>query len=178
MWKVVAEYGPVPAFRLVRVRLLAAFLLLGGLLAACTTQLAPAYSPALVQGLQTLNQQAMQLFAQTAGGVPQATFPQRQETYTALIGQANALANLARARPDPAGLPKFVESKLRDWTKVQTFAAPTGDILTKIAGGLSTMRDSDQQAGLTPQEAQLFQGGFNIDIQQALMYENALNRDQ
>ncbi|WP_445376458.1 hypothetical protein [Niveispirillum fermenti] len=155
-----------------------AFLLLGGLLAGCAAQLAPAYSPALVQGLQTLNQQAMQLFAQTAGGVPQATFQKREETYTALIGQATALANLARARPDPAGLPKFVELKLKDWTKVQTFAAPTGDILTKIANDFSMMRQSDQQAGLSLEEARLFQNGFSIDVQQALMYENALNRDQ
>lgn len=161
---------------LARLRLFLALICLGGALAGCTAQLAPAYDPSIANGIASLNQQAMLLYAQVAGGVTAATFPQRQATYTQLIGQTNALANLAVARPDPTTLPKFLESKVKDWTKLQTLAAPTGDILTKIAAQFTTMQQADQSGGISTLEAQAFQGQFSIDIQQALTYENALAR--
>ncbi len=161
---------------LARLRVLFALVCLGGALAGCTAQLAPAYDPSIANGVASLNQQAMLLYAQVAGGVPASSFAQRQGTYTQLIGQANALANLAQARPDPTTLPKFLESKVKDWTKLQTLAAPTADILTKIGVQFTTMQNADQSGGISSLEAQAFQQQFNIDIQQALTYENALAR--
>lgn len=165
-----------PAPLMARLRLLFALLFLGGALAGCTAQLAPPYDASIANGVASLNQQAMLLYAQVAGGVPASSFAQRQGTYTQLIGQANALANLARARPDPTTLPKFLESKVKEWTKIQTLAAPTGDILTKIGVQFTTMQQADQSGGISSLEAQAFQQQFNIDIQQALTYENALAR--
>lgn len=164
------------ALTLARLRICFALLCMTGVLAGCTAQLAPSYDPSIASGVASLNQQAMLLYAQVAGGVPAASFPQRQGTYTQLIGQANALANLAAARPDPTTLPKFLESKVKDWTRLQTLAAPTGDILTKIATQFTTMRQADQSGGISSLEAQAFQQQFSIDIQQALTYENALAR--
>lgn len=163
---------------LARLRLFFALLCVTGALAGCTAQLAPAYDPSIAGGVASLNQQAMLLYAQVAGGVPASSFPQRENTYTQLIGQANALANLAVARPDPTSLPKFLESKVKDWTRLQTLAAPTGDILTKIATQFTTMRQADQSGGISRLEAQAFQQQFSIDIQQALTYESALARGQ
>lgn len=172
----VQPYRRVLALALARLRLLFALVFLGGALAGCTAQLAPAYDPSIANGVASLNQQAMLLYAQVAGGVPASSFAQRQGTYTQLIGQANALANLAQARPDPTTLPKFLESKVKDWTKLQTLAAPTGDILTKIGVQFTTMQQADQSGGISSLEAQAFQQQFSIDIQQALTYENALAR--
>jgi len=172
----VQQYRRVLAPALARLRILFALVFLGGALAGCTAQLAPAYDPSIANGVASLNQQAMLLYAQVAGGVPATSFAQRQGTYTQLIGQANALANLAQARPDPTTLPKFLESKVKDWTKLQTLAAPTGDILTKIGVQFTTMQQADQSGGISSLEAQAFQQQFSIDIQQALTYENALAR--
>lgn len=163
---------------LAALRLLLALLLLTPALAGCTTQLAPSYDVSIATGVQNLNQQAMVFFASVAGSADKSTYPQRQATYTQLIGQTNALVNLAKARPDPASLPAFVESKLKDWTKVKDFTAPTADILAKIATGFTTMQQADQQSGLSSVEVQAFQGSFTIDIQQALKYESALKRTQ
>lgn len=170
------RWRPVLVPALARLRLLFAVIFLGSVLAGCTAQLAPAYDPSIANGVASLNQQAMLLYAQVAGGVPASSFAQRQGTYTQLIGQANALANLAQARPDPTTLPKFLESKVKDWTKLQTLAAPTGDILTKIGVQFTTMQQADQSGGISSLEAQAFQQQFSIDIQQALTYENALGR--
>lgn len=167
-----------PSPLLARLRALFALIFLGAALAGCTAQLAPAYDPSIVNGVTGLNQQAMQLYAQVASGVPASGYAQRQGTYIRLIGQANALANLARARPDPAGLPKFLESKVKDWANLQKLSAPTGDILTKIAAQFTTMQQADQSGGISSLEAQAFQQQFSIDIQQALTYEKALARGQ
>lgn len=153
-------------------------LFMGVVLAGCTAQLAPSYDPSIAGGVQSLNQQAMSLYATVAQGVDKSTYSQRQGTYTALIAQTNALSNLAKSRPDPDSLPKFLESKLKDWTKLQNLAAPTGDILDKISVQFTTMQQADQSGGISSLEAQAFQGQFNIDIQQALTYENALKRGQ
>ena len=167
---------PLPI--LARLRTLFALIFLGTVLAGCTAQLAPAYDPSIVNGITGLNQQAMLLYARVASGVPASEYKQRQDMYVQLIGQANALANLTRARPDPAGLPKFLESKVKDWANLQKLSAPTGDILTKIAAQFTTMQQADQSGGISSLEAQAFQQQFNIDIQQALTYEKALARGQ
>ena len=84
--------------------------------AACTIQLAPAYDPALVNGMRAVNNDIMQLYATTGMGVEKATFPQRVDEYNRIIGAVDALALESQSRPVPdSAIRDKVEQALGQW---------------------------------------------------------------
>jgi hypothetical protein len=83
---------------------------------ACTIQLAPAYDPALVNGIRAVNSDIMQLYATTGMGVDKATFPDRVDEYNRIIGAVDALALESQSRPVPdSGIRDKVEQALGQW---------------------------------------------------------------
>lgn len=83
---------------------------------ACTIQLAPAYDPALVNGIRAVNSDIMQLYATTGMGVDKATFPDRVEEYNRIIGAVDALALESQSRPVPdSAIRDKVEQALGQW---------------------------------------------------------------
>ena len=83
---------------------------------ACTIQLAPAYDPALVNGIRAVNSDSMQLYATTGMGVDKATFPDRVDEYNRIIGAVDALALESQSRPVPdSAIRDKVEQALGQW---------------------------------------------------------------
>jgi hypothetical protein len=83
---------------------------------ACTIQLAPAYDPALVNGIRAVNSDIMQLYATTGMGVDKATFPDRVDEYNRIIGAVDALALESQSRPVPdSAIRDKVEQALGQW---------------------------------------------------------------
>lgn len=158
------------------------------LLSGCAVQLAPSYSPGLVEGLNTANTQTMTMFATVSAGVTADTFvAQRQTQYNAIIGQFSALESQVAARPMPQ--PPLGGSKIApaDWQKVLA-SAPTKGSLDTIVSVLTKMRDEDQahgfskvitgctSAALDPSLVCGFQNAYTTNFDSALTYEMALQR--
>lgn len=165
----------VPAI-LKRTMLLWAFVL-----AACTVQLAPAYDPALVQGLDQTNVQALTLFAELEAGSPPSEFPSYAPRYAALIGQFDALRQQAMARQIPPlakrlSSLKLVEKLCKSDIDPTACVNTTPASLAQVLGNLRRMRDTHRTAGLQPDIVTLFRGGYDPAIAQALTVENALKR--
>lgn len=149
-------------------------------LTACAAQLAPAYDKAVVDGLSGLNLDTMQLLAAISNGAQAADFSSRQAQYINLIGRYDALALQAGARPLPRtrvndaingflqkrGLPPLSDDG----------SLPSAGALQKISATLAKMRDTDQKQGLTAVEVQLFKGQISVFLDQAITYENYLQR--
>ncbi|WP_017776872.1 hypothetical protein [Paraburkholderia kururiensis] len=85
---------------------------------ACTIQLAPAYDPTLLDGIQGVNGDIMKLYATTGMGVDKATFAGRQDQYNRIIGTVDALALQSQSRPVPDSATRDkVEGELSQWIK-------------------------------------------------------------
>lgn len=137
------------------------------LVAGCAIKLAPDYDASIVQGLQKANEEAMVLFAGVSGGTVPATFAKRADAYASVIGKLDALKVAAGARLDPSP-PSFRSS-------TQT-GAPTPQVVEEASGVLSKMRERDQSHGLSPMLVVGFRNAFAQSMQQALIYERALER--
>ncbi|MFK8253136.1 hypothetical protein [Ancylobacter terrae] len=150
-------------------RLLVAVALLAALgLGGCAVRLAPDYDAALVTGIQKANEEAMVLFAGVGAGTKPATFPKRADAYANVIGKLDALRVSALARLAPSA-PGFLGSgKLPD--------APTPQVLEEASTVMIKMRDTDAARGLSPMLVGGFREAFGLSIQQALVYERALQR--
>ncbi|CAB3809907.1 hypothetical protein LMG28614_07161 [Paraburkholderia ultramafica] len=85
---------------------------------ACTIQLAPAYDPVLLGGIQGVSGDIMKLYATTGMGVDKVTFTGRQDQYNRIIGTVDALALQSQSRPVPdSAIREKVEGALAQWTK-------------------------------------------------------------
>lgn len=142
-------------------------------LAACSVQLAPGYDPSIVAGLDSANEEAMRLFASVSRGVSASTFHRRENDYNTVIGKLEALRISASARP-AAGGSLFLRQT--EAGSIPTLESPTPEILASATGSIGTMRDTDRTRGLTPDLVEGFKRSFEIKMQQALVYEKALQR--
>lgn len=149
------------------------------LLCACATTLAPTYDKAIADGLVTVNERTMQLFAATSSGTTAASFTSREKTYNEIIGSLDALANQARARPIPKNL---VTKKVNEYLSARGVDAlegndaPSAAALESISKTITKMRDTDKKQGVTPTEVIAFKGQTIIYFDQALTYESFLAR--
>jgi hypothetical protein len=149
-------------------------------LAACTTQLAPPYDKAIADGLVSVNQQAMTLFASVSSGTAKDSYAQRDATYNSLIGSLDALALQAKSRPVPkTSVNEKLKSLLgkRGIQLPDTGDAPSATALEQISITLAKMRDTDKKQGVTAFEVAAFKGQVVIYLDQALTYENFLARE-
>lgn len=160
-----------------RLAALALWLLLSG----CATQLAPAYDRAVVDGLNAAALETMTLLAAVSAGTEPASFAVREPRYNALIGRLDALALLAGARPVPRnGLTDAINAALaqRGGPPLDDdgSTAPSTHAIRKIAETVTKLRDTDRKQGVTAFEAMAFKGQIVIYLDQAITYENYLQR--
>lgn len=150
------------------IRPLVALLVVSLLVAACAARLAPPYDSSLVAGLTAANKDALTLFASVANGASATTFRDRSEAYDEAIGAFDALRLEAAARPVP-------QSRLTARAGAEV-PNPTPEILAEIVETLTQMRDTDRRRGLSPVRVAGLKNSYEISIEQALVFEKALQR--
>ena len=158
-----------------RVSSLALLLLLG----ACVTQLAPDYNRALVERLNATNVSLMEFFASASPGVKQTSFDDRKPTYDNLVGRLDALVIQARSRPIPQNSVTEKVNAALEKRGVQILDdgdTPSATALEKISETIVKMRDTDAKQGVTAFEVAAFKGQVSIFMDQAMTYENFLER--
>jgi len=109
------------------------------------------------------------------------SFAAREEKYNALIGKFEALSLAAGARPMPSNkaidvINSALERRGGKALPADETTPPSAHPLKKVAAALAKMRDTDRKQGLTQYETMAFQGEVNIYLDQALTYENFLQR--
>lgn len=150
-------------------------------LVGCATQLAPPYDKTVAEGLSTSNTETMTLLAATSQGTDKSTFSSREEKYNTLIGKLEALALSAGARPMPKNkgtdaISKLLEKRGGKPIDDDDSTPPSAHSIKKVAETLAKMRDTDKKQGITAYEAQAFKGQIVIYFDQAITYENFLQR--
>jgi len=150
-------------------------------LAGCATQLAPPYDKAVVEGLSAANTETMTLLASASQGTDKSTYSSREEKYNNLIGKLDALVISAGARPMPKNkvteaLNKLLIKRGGEPIDDDDSTPPSAHSIKKIAETLTVMRDTDKKQGVTAYEAQAFKGQLVIYFDQAITYENFLQR--
>ncbi len=150
-------------------------------LAGCALQLAPAYNKMVVDELNAVSTDAMILFASTSNGTDKNSFSSREDKYNSLIGRLDALGLQAGARPMPKN--KVTDAINRALDKRGSTAMsdddntpPSAYAIKKVSETLSKMRDTDRSQGVTAYEALAFKGQASIYLDQAITYENFLQR--
>ncbi|HUH84080.1 MAG TPA: hypothetical protein VLX85_05695 [Stellaceae bacterium] len=152
-------------------------LLLALIAGACTIKLAPDYDQSILDGLGKVNDNAQVFFAAIAGGSSKSDFVKEDATYSQLIGEVNALALQAKARPEPPppAILAWLSSRQPTDQPLQ-LKTPTPDILNNLAKTLADMRKQNQKAGLAADDVVDFKMSFDQKMSQALTYEKALKR--
>lgn len=150
-------------------------------LSGCAIQLAPPYDKAVADGLNSANTEAMTLLVSVSGGSKPETFSNREEKYNSLIGKMEALAIQAGARPMPKNnvtdtVNRLLEKRNSTPLPDDDSTPPSSHAITKIADTFTKMRDTDRKQGLTGFEAQAFKGQVLMYFDQAITYENFLQR--
>ncbi len=149
------------------------------LLSACATQLAPLYDQVVVDGLNAANADALALFAEASGGTTRESFAQRAPKYDRAIGEYDAIAVQAAARPVPSNdMAEAVKNILgaRNTPGDQNQVIPSSTAMKGLSDTLSKMKQVDGKQGLTAMEVSAFKGQALIYMDQALTYEAALKR--
>jgi hypothetical protein len=151
------------------------------LLVGCATQLAPAYDKNVVDGLNSSSIDAMTLFATMSSGSKAQDFATRADRYASLIGRLDALALAAAARPLPKNkvtdsINRFLEKRGATALSDDDATPPSAHAIRQISVTLSKMRDTDQKQGVTAYEVIAFKGQASIYFDQAITYENFLQR--
>nr|WP_314861369.1 hypothetical protein [uncultured Undibacterium sp.] len=157
------------------------FLLQVLFLVGCATQLAPAYDKNVVEGLNSSSIDAMTLFAAMSSGTKAQDFATRADRYANLIGRLDALALAAGARPLPKNkvtdsINQFLEKRGTAVLSDDDATPPSAHAIRQISVTLSKMRDTDQKQGITAYEVIAFKGQASIYFDQAITYENFLQR--
>ncbi len=175
----IASFNGVPAL----VRLLCVGVLFMAL-AGCAIKLAPDYDKSIVDGLVAANKETLTLFASVSEGAQAATFDQREDTYNSIIGQFDALRLQISARPVPRSLfDKWFNlgatsaASAEEVDAIERTDAPSEDSLIEVIDILTRMRDDDKKGSLTKNQLEGgYRGFYEINFQQALTYEQALER--
>ena len=149
------------------------------LVSACVTQLAPDYDQALVDRLNSTNEALMVFFTSASQGVKPSSFDDRKATYDNLIGRLDALVIQARSRPIPENSVTQKVNEALEKRGVQILDdgdTPSASALQGISETMVKMRDTDQKQGVTAFEVAAFKGQVSIYMDQAMTYENYLQR--
>lgn len=167
------NYSSIQNARLALVAMIAVFL------TACATTLAPNYDQAVVDGLVSVNQKTMELFASTSSGTSKSDYEEREKTYNSIIGSFDALAIQVKSRPIPKN--KITEKvnealRLRGVNVLEDKDAPSATALEKISKTIVKLRDTDKKQGLNAFEVESLKGQAVIYLDQAMTYESFLKR--
>jgi hypothetical protein len=145
----------------------------------CTIKLAPDYDKDLVDTLIVTNAKTMEFFASIVDGTKAEEFSKREKTYNKLIGQFDALALQAGARPIPNNdITEKINRHLEDRgiNVVDDGTGPSATAMQKISETLQKLRSTDKKQGVTRLEVAAFKGQVSIYMDQALTYEQFLER--
>jgi hypothetical protein len=147
----------------------------------CAIQLAPSFDKNVVEGLNLANTEVMTLMASTSEGTDKNTFSSRKEKYNTLIGKADALALSAGARPMPKNkitdaINKLLEKRGGKPIDDDDATPASAQSIRRVAETLTKMRDTDKKQGITTHEAHAFKKQLAIYLDQAITYENFLQR--
>ena len=150
-------------------------------LAGCATQLSPAYDKSVVEGLNSANTEAMTLFASVSAGTKPDDYSSRAEKYASLIGRLDALSILAGARPIPKNkvsdaINRYLEKRCTEQIVEADATPPSAHAIKKISETVEKMRNTDKKQGVTATEVSAFKGQATIYFDQAITYENFLQR--
>ena len=156
---------------------LAAFLFLAG----CATQLAPTYDKSVVDGLNAANTDTMTLLALVSDGTKPEDYNSRAEKYATLIGKLDSLTILAGARPMPKNkvsdvVNKFLEKRGTTQIAEDDATPPSVHAIKKVSETIEKIRNIDKKQGVTATEVFGFRGQVIIYLDQAITYENFLQR--
>lgn len=157
-----------------------AIVLLFSALAGCTIKLAPSYDAELVAGLNEANAQAMTLFSAAAGGVPQATFPEFEDRYDALLGKLGALKLQAEIR----GVPPLSRKAWEELSQFEGFATlcpsaeacvnPSVEALGETILTIEAMKAEHRRQGLGASAVPALLNSYLIYMRLALRFERSL----
>ena len=144
----------------------------------CTTSLAPKFDELIFQDLSSSSVEVLSFFASVENGTEAGSFSDREANYNQLIGKFEALELKTRARPIPAN---SVLEKVNKAIEIRSGTAITGDYpsayaMGEIANTMKMMKKTDAQEGLKIIVIQAFKNQVLIYLDQALTYENFLNR--
>ncbi|WP_336751768.1 hypothetical protein [Aeromonas hydrophila] len=150
-------------------------------IAGCATQLAPPYDKNVAEGLVAANTESMTLMAAVSQGTDKNSFSSREEKYNELIGKLDALALSAGARPMPKNkvtdaINKLLEKRGGKPIDDDDSTPPSAHSIKRIAETLVDMRNVDRKQGVTAYEVQTFKRQLVIYLDQAITYENFLQR--
>ena len=150
-------------------------------LAGCAVQLAPGYDKTVVDGLGSANTDTMILFASVSNGTDKNSFSTRESQYNSLIGRFDALSLQAGARPMPKNrvtdaINRVLDKRGSTAMTDDDSTPPSAYAIKKVSETLGKMRDTDRLQGVTAFEAQAFKGQALIYLDQAITYENFLQR--
>ena len=163
--------------RLVR-GLLPALVLLS--LAGCLTQLAPDYDKAIVDGITSVDEEALTLFATVEAGTKSGSFAERKESYDKVIGKLDSLRLLVSTRPIPArhNAAVAIVKQLPGAENIDPadFSAPTFHFVEHMSAIVTEMRDRDKRIGLRTEIVDLYRSEFEFEMVNTLTYEKALQR--
>ena len=144
----------------------------------CTTSLAPQFDELIFSELSNSSEEVLVFFASVENGTQSKEFELREEIYNELIGKFEALDLKTRARPIPGN---GVLSRVNKALEIRGSTAISGDYpsahaMGKIAETLQVMKKTDEQNGLGDLAVKTFKNQILIYLDQALTYENFLNR--
>jgi hypothetical protein len=150
-------------------------------ISGCATQLAPAYDKLVVDGLAIATTDVMTLLAKADQGTSGSTFAGREDHYNTLIGKFDSLAIQAGSRPVPKSrapdsINRVLEKRGVPPMQDDDATPPSAHSASKVVTTLTTMRNKDRQAGLTALEVRLFRNQIVTYLDQAVTYENFLQR--
>ena len=144
----------------------------------CTTSLAPQFDELIFSELSNSSDEVLVFFASVENGAQSKEFVLREEKYNELIGKFEALDLKTRARPIPGN---GVLNRVNKALEIRGSTAISGDYpsahaMGKIAETLQVMKKTDEQNGLGDLAIKTFKNQILIYLDQALTYENFLNR--
>ncbi len=144
----------------------------------CTTSLAPQFNELIFSELSSSSEEILVFFASIEKGTESKDFDDREETYHELIGKFEALELETRARPIPGN---GVLTRVNKALEIRGSTSISGDYpsahaMGKIAETLQMMKNTDEQNDMGNIAVKTFKNQILIYLDQALTYENFLNR--
>ena len=148
-------------------------------ISGCAVQLAPTFNKDIVTGITVANKDALEFLSSVDAGTTQSTFANRKDKYDKLIGSFESISTQIKARPIPSNKVKDKVNELLSKRGVPALADadyPSLMALEEVVKNLKKMKDKDGSSDMGKPVIDVFKSALNISIDQALTYENFLER--
>lgn len=163
----------------IRLSILPLFLILINL-SACSVKLAPNYNKGIVEGIISANKDAMEFFSSIEDGTDNKAFSKREEKYDKLIGSFESLSTQVRARKIPKNNVKSKVDAVLTKRGIAVLSAadyPSADAIDKAVTSLKTLKKTDKIKDIGSGAIAPFKNEIAISVDQALTYEQFLERE-